>query len=100
MTALPQHLFANVRTVDDYRPSVTAIVLFGLEVEGEGLVYLEIRFEDYLGLKIEGDHLMLTLEEAMESAEHEYGISASDWRAMSQDEIDRIPFFIKGNKVV
>lgn len=35
---------------------------------------------------------MLTLEEAMKCAEAEYGIVPSDWRAMSQHEIDRIPF--------
>ncbi|WP_156043960.1 hypothetical protein [Pseudomonas mandelii] len=74
------------------RPWVTAIVLFGLEVEGDAPVYLEIRFEDYQALQIEGDHLMLTLEETMKCAEAEYGIVPSDWRAMSQHEIDRIPF--------
>ncbi|MBB2884821.1 MULTISPECIES: hypothetical protein [Pseudomonas] len=67
-------------------------MLFGLEVEGDAPVYLEIRFEDYQALQIEGDHLMLTLEETMKCAEAEYGIVPSDWRAMSQHEIDRIPF--------
>lgn len=67
-------------------------MLFGLEVEGDASVYLEIRFEDYQALQIESDHLMLTLEEAMKCAEAEYGIAPSDWRVMSQHEIDRIPF--------
>jgi len=71
-------------------------VLFGLEIEGDNPVYLEIRFEDYETLQIEGDHLMLGLEEAMESAELEYGILRSDWREMSEMEIQRIPFFVGG----
>jgi len=41
------HLFAYVRTVSDFRPDVTAIVLFGLEVKDDDPVYLLIRFEDY-----------------------------------------------------
>ncbi len=42
------HLFAYVRTVSDFRPDVTAIVLFGLEVKDDGPLYLLIRFEDYV----------------------------------------------------
>ncbi|WP_274610241.1 hypothetical protein [Pseudomonas sp. TH21] len=39
---------------------------------------------------------MLGLEEAMESAELECGILRSDWREMSEMEIQRIPFFVGG----
>ncbi|MCO8311775.1 GNAT family N-acetyltransferase [Pseudomonas mandelii] len=85
------NLFAYVRKISDFRPDVTAIVLFGLKVEGDDPVYLEIRFRDYKELQIEGDHLMLGLEDALESAEFEYGILSSDWRAMSEAEIQRIP---------
>lgn len=92
MVQVPIYLFANVRQPCEYRPSVTAVVLFGLKVEGEGEppVYMEIRFIDYGSQQIEGDHLMLSLEEALESARIDYGIRQSDWRAMSQEEIDRI----------
>nr|WP_260406956.1 hypothetical protein [Pseudomonas cichorii] len=92
MTQAPQHLFASVRRRCEYRPAVTAIVLFGLEVEGEGEapVYMEIRFIDYDSQQVEGDHLMLSLEEALEHARDDYGILQTDWRAMSQEEIDRI----------
>ena len=39
----PVHLFATVRQPCEYRPNVTAIVLFGLRVEGAGEppVYLD-----------------------------------------------------------
>lgn len=90
MPFLAKHLFANVRKISDFRPDVTAIVLFGLEVTDDSPVYLQIRFLDYDKLEIEGDHLMLSLEEAMDSAEFEYGILQSDWRPMSEMEIQRI----------
>ncbi|MGY2339028.1 hypothetical protein ACW9HW_07245 [Pseudomonas sp. SDO5532_S415] len=93
------HLFAYVRTISEFRPDVTAIVLFGLKVEGDDLVYLEIRFQDYGELQIEGDHLMVGLDEALESAEFEYGILPSDWRVMSETEIQRIPFSVGGTRV-
>lgn len=99
MTQSTSHLFAYVRKISDFRPDVTAIVLFGMKVDGDDPVYLEIRFQDYEGLRIEGDHLMLGLEEALESAEFEYGILPSDWRAMSEAEIQRIPFFVGGTRV-
>lgn len=87
----PVYLFANVRQPCDYRPNVTAIVLFGLEVTGEDEpVYLEIRFIDYDSRQVEGDHLMLSLEEALEYARLDYGIEEQDWREMSQQEINRI----------
>jgi hypothetical protein len=88
----PKHLFAYVRQPCEYRPSVSAIVLFGLSVEGkdEPPVYLEIRFIDYSCQQVEGDHLMLSLEEAIEAARNDYGIQEDDWRAMSQKEIDQI----------
>lgn len=88
----PLHLFAYVRQPCEYRSSVTAIVLFGLKVEGDGdpPVYMEIRFIDYASQQIEGDHLMLSLEEALESARMDYGIEQDDWRPMSPEEIERI----------
>ncbi|MGE9764986.1 hypothetical protein [Pseudomonas sp. PDM20] len=94
-----KHLFANVRKISDFRPDVTAIVLFGMEATDGNPVYLEIRFLDYDALEIEGDHLMLSLEEAMDSAETEYGILKSDWRPMTELEIQRIPFFVGGKRV-
>jgi hypothetical protein len=93
------HLFAYVRTISEFRPDVTAIVLFGLKVEGVDLVYLEIRFQDYGELQIEGDHLMVGLDEALECAAFEYGILPSDWRVMSETEIQRIPFSVGGPRV-
>jgi hypothetical protein len=92
MKKAPLYLFAKVRFSCEYRPNVTAIVLFGLEVEGEDEppVYMKIRFIDYTSQKIEGDHLMLSLEEALEYARSDYGIQQNDWRAMNQEEIDRI----------
>ncbi|MEA1031458.1 hypothetical protein T3A99_23080 [Pseudomonas sp. N-137] len=91
------HLFAYVRTVSDFRPDVTAIVLFGLEVKDDDPVYLLIRFEDYGKLQIEGDHLILGLDEALESAEFEYGILPNDWRVMSEAEIQRIDSNIRSS---
>lgn len=99
---MPQHtnhLFAYVRKISNFRPNVTAIVLFGLKAEDDDLVYLEIRFKDYGELQIEGDHLMLGLDEALESAEFEYGILPNDWRVMSEAETQRIPFFVGGTCV-
>lgn len=92
MTEKPVYLFAKVRQPCEYRPNVTAIVLFGLEVEGgeDPPVYLEIRFIDYGTQQVEGDHLMLSLAQALESARADYGILPADWRALSQEEIDRI----------
>ena len=87
----PKYLFANVRQPCDYRPNVTAIVLFGLKVMGDDEpVYLEIRFIDYDSLQIEGDHVLPALEEALEYALFDYGIDELDWREMSQQEINRI----------
>ena len=86
-----QYLFAEVRRASEFRSEVTAIVLLGAEVQGENPMYLEIRFIDYEALDIEGDHLMGSLEEAMEYAEIEFGILHDDWRPMSQEEIERIP---------
>jgi hypothetical protein len=70
MPQAPRHLFAQVRQACEYRPSVTAIVLFGLAVEGEDEppVYMEIRFIDYAALQIEGDHMMLSFDEAIAAA--------------------------------
>lgn len=99
MPFLVRHLFANVRKTSDFRPDVTAIVLFGLEATDGNPVYLEIRFLNYDALEIEGDHLMLSLEEAMDSAETEFGILQSDWRPMTESEIQRIPFFVGGKRV-
>ncbi|WP_246871577.1 hypothetical protein [Pantoea ananatis] len=87
----PKYLFAKVRQPCDYRPNVTAIVLFGLKVMGDDeTVYLEIRFIDYDSLQVEGDHMMFSLEEALKFALIDYGIEELDWREMSQQEINRI----------
>lgn len=92
MKPQPLHMVADVKVPCAYRPSVSTIVLFGLEVAGEHEppVYMEIRFVDYASQQIEGDHLMITLEQALESAEQDYGISKDDWRQMSDAEIARI----------
>lgn len=92
MTLKPLHLVADVKKRCEYRPSVSTIVLFGLEVKGEQIppVYMEIRFVDYESQKIEGDHVMLSLEEALEFAEKDYGILKDEWREMSEVEIARI----------
>ncbi|MFP3515201.1 hypothetical protein SB766_03215 [Pseudomonas sp. SIMBA_077] len=94
MSSEPVYLIASVRQPCHYRPSVTAIVLFGLEVEGNNTppVYMEIRFIDYPNLQVEGEHLMLSLQDALESARVDYGIEQADWRDMNQEEIDRIPW--------
>lgn len=42
---------------------------------------------------------MLGLDEALESAEFEYGILPNDWRVMSEAETQRIPFFVGGTCV-
>ena len=39
-------------------------MLFGLKAEDDDLVHLDIRFKDYGELQIEGDQLMLGLDEA------------------------------------
>ncbi|WP_218187208.1 hypothetical protein [Pseudomonas sp. ENNP23] len=91
MSHTVQYLFAEVRRVSEFRPEVTAIVLFGAEVQGENPMYLEIRFFDYETLDIEGDHLTESLEEAMKYAEIEFGILHDDWRPMNEEEIERIP---------
>ncbi|WJD60239.1 hypothetical protein [Pseudomonas kurunegalensis] len=91
------HLFAYVRTVSDFRPDVTAIVIFGLEVANDDPVYLLIRFKDYEEVQIEGDHLFPGLDEALESAEFEYGILPSDWRVMTEAEIQRIDWNIRSS---
>lgn len=91
MTQAPSYLFAYVRHPCEGRPHVTAIVLFGLTVEGEDSpVYMEIRFIDYLARQIDGDHLMFSLDQALISARNDYGILETDWRAMSTEEIERI----------
>ena len=94
MLQAPRHLFAQVRQACEYRPSVTAIVLFGLAVEGEGEppVYMEIRFIDHARLQIEGEHMMLSLDAAIAAARHDYGILRQDWRQMSQEDVERIPW--------
>lgn len=92
MKLKPLHLVADVKKPCAYRPNVSTIVLFGLEVEGEHEppIYMEIRFLDYDSQQIEGDHLMHSLEEALESAKQDYGIFRDDWREMNEVEIARI----------
>jgi hypothetical protein len=74
-------------------------VIFGLEVKNDHPVYLLIRFEDYEELQIEGDHLIPGLAEALKIAELEYGILPSDWRVMSEAEIQRIDENIRSSDI-
>ncbi|MCW2293434.1 hypothetical protein M2262_003484 [Pseudomonas sp. BIGb0408] len=92
MNDLPtlHYLFAECRKTCPQRPEVTAIVLFALLCEDDDVVYLEIRYTDYASGQFEGDHLWLSLEEAMHSALEDHGIAEDDWRALSAREIARI----------
>ncbi|MCQ4317172.1 hypothetical protein EA797_03950 [Stutzerimonas zhaodongensis] len=90
MNETPQYLFSHVKHADDYRPDVTAIVLFGMAATDGHVFYLEIRYIDYENDIVEGDHLMWSLEEAYEYAFRDYGIQKNDWRQLSLEEIKAI----------
>ena len=84
------HLFAPVRRASEFRPQVTSLVLFGLNTADGGVVYLTIRYSDYKNDLIEGDHLMLSLDEAQAYAQDEYGIAPNDWQPLSAVEIKKV----------
>lgn len=89
-TDAPRHLFAKVRRPDSFRPTVTAIVLFGLAATDGTVFHLEIRYIDYTSNIIEGDHLMTSLQDAYLHAFNDYGIEPSDWRELTVEEIASI----------
>ena len=91
----PRYLFSDVKIPDPYRPDVKSIVLFGLQCSDGSTVYLEIRYIDYENDVVEGDHLMLSLEESYEYAIRDYGIQKSDWRDLTSQEIEKIGREIK-----
>ncbi len=84
------YLFAECRKRCAQRPDVTSIVLFALLSEDDEVVYLELRYTDFASGQFEGDHLWLSLEEALDGAFEDYGISEDDWRPLSVREIARI----------
>jgi len=84
------YLFAECRKRCAQRPDVTSIVLFALLSENDEVVYLELRYTDFASGQFEGDHLWLSLEEALDGTFEDYGISEDDWRPLSVREIARI----------
>ncbi|CAH0307045.1 hypothetical protein SRABI70_04578 [Pseudomonas sp. Bi70] len=84
------YLFAECRKRCAQRPDVTSIVLFALLSEDDEVVYLELRYTDFSSGQFEGDHLWLSLEEALDGTFEDYGISEDDWRPLSVREIARI----------
>ncbi|SHM17245.1 hypothetical protein SAMN05216288_3223 [Pseudomonas punonensis] len=92
MSDLPplHYLFAECRKSCPQRPDVTSIVLFALLSEDDEVVYLELRYTDFASGQFEGDHLWLSLEEALDGTFEDYGISEDDWRRLSVREIARI----------
>lgn len=75
---------------NEYHPEVTAIVLFGMMGEDGDIIYLEIRYQNYDAGIVEGDHLFLSLGEALYSSETYFGICREHWRDLSAHEIENI----------
>lgn len=93
-----KNLFANVREKCPWRPTVKSVALLGMRGDHEPM-YMMVRFCDFDSQDIEGDHLMFSLEEAMDSSREEFGILESDWRTLRPEEVDAIPEFIGGIRV-
>jgi hypothetical protein len=93
-----KNLFANVRKENKYRPTVRSIAFLGMHGDGQQW-YLQVRFCDFDAMDIEGDHLIFSLQEAMDYARMEYGVLESDWRLLRSDEVNAIPTFIAGKRV-
>ena len=81
---------AGVQVKPRYSPDVESLVLFELRDTKDQPVYLLIRFYNWAKFEVEGDHLFILLEEALHEAQDEYGISASDWQDISDDERKRV----------
>lgn len=96
MNESPLYLFSYVKHPDEYRPNVTSIVLFGMVSTDGQVFYLVIIYIEYENDIVERDHLMWSLEEAYEYAFRDYGIQKSDWRQLSQEEIEAIERKNKG----
>lgn len=89
MTA-PKYLMAYSQKQNEYHLEVTAIVLLGMVSEDGDVIYLEIRYQNYDAGIVEGDHLFLSLDEALISSEAHFGICREHWRDLSAHEIENI----------
>jgi len=89
-SSTPKYLFSQCQQSNQYHPDVSSIVLFGMTCDDGAVVYLEIRYIDYDRNIVEGDHLWLSLEEALHYSYVGFGISEEQWSALSSDEILRI----------
>jgi len=89
-SSMPKYLFSQCQQPNQYHPDVSSIVLFGVTCDDGEVVYLEIRYIDYDRNLVEGDHLWLSLEEALHYSYVDFGISEGEWKALSSDEILRI----------
>lgn len=93
-----ENLFANVRKQNPFRPAVKSVALLGMRGDDQPW-YMQVRFYDFATMDIEGDHLMFSLQEAINHAQADYGILESDWRPLQPGEVDSIPSFIAGERI-
>lgn len=93
-----ENLFANVRKQNPFRPAVRSVALLGMRGDDQPW-YMQVRFYDFATMDIEGDHLMFSLQEAINHAQADYGILESDWRPLQPGEVDSIPSFIAGERI-
>lgn len=89
-SSIPMYLFSECQQSNQFHPSVSSIVLFGMTCADGDIVYLEIRYIDYNKNIIEGDHLWSSLGEALHYSYTDFGINEGQWRTLSLDEILRI----------
>ena len=81
---------ANVKRRSHRNEAISFLVVHALMCEDGGFVYLLIRYIDFDSEQIDGDHLHVSLDEALVNAEHEFGVQSSDWFALTALQAERI----------
>lgn len=84
----PQFLYAGLQEPDV--DGITALVAYGMTTSDGEVVYLIIRYFDYENHSVQGDHLYMSFNEAMEDVFKDYALTRSDWRELTDNEIMRI----------
>lgn len=87
-TEKPRYLHAYLEEPDE--DGVTALVAYGMTTTDGEVVYLIIRYFDYENHSVQGDHLYMSFNEAMDDVFKDYALTRSSWRELSAEEILRI----------
>jgi len=84
----PQYLYVRLEEPDE--DGITALVAYGMPASDGDVVYLIIRYFDYEKYSVQGDHLYISFNEAMDDVFKDYALTRNDWRELTAEEIMRI----------